>query len=219
MKNTREGSASAGRAARALLYTVLTVLVVGCLWLIAESILPGDRMPGTAVLKPAAEKNTAMEPTVRRGDFVMLSPMDGQALSVDTVVSYRTDEGFVLGRIIGADGGIYLIRGDAADAKDFAAVRQEDIRAVWNGFRIPLLGYLIIWAQSAPGIVLLVVAVVLLDFLISAAIRRRLRRSADFDAEAEGVAFSLCGLLVLAGGLVLGRLIHRESLPERRRRK
>ncbi len=151
-----------GKISRIIWLVALALLVLSCAILILQSILPIDRMPG--VLRPSAENNTSMSPTIKRGDFLLLrSAKDG--IEEGDVVSYKTDRGFALGRVIAEDGDEIIVRGDA----DSIAVKvaKENVRGIWNGFRIPLLGYPILWIQTAPGCIIFIALFILLDVAIS----------------------------------------------------
>ncbi len=161
-KNRASSWSSVGAVCRIALLVLLALFVFSCAVLILQSVIPTDRMPG--ILRPSAENNSAMSPTVKRGDFLLLrSANDG--IEEGDVISYKTVRGFALGRVIAEDGDEIIVRGDA----DSIAVKitKESVRGIWNGFRIPLLGYPILWIQTVPGCIVFIVLFILLDVAIS----------------------------------------------------
>lgn len=183
---------------RGLFIALLILLLLGCAVLIVQSLIPADRMPG--LLRPAAENNNTMSPTLRRGDFLLFrTPEDG--VKVGDVVSFRAETGFALGRVLAADGNSVRIKGDAEADSMAVIVPREAVRGVWNGFRIPLLGYPILLVQTAPGCLLVVLGVLLIDVLVwSAAGKRRFEES---ETETVGFAVAFGGVLLVFGGLLL----------------
>ncbi len=185
------------RGVRILWKTLLCMVILSCIVLIAESVLWSSQIPGNFVFKPGVEKNHAMEPTVKRGDFIILVRVNDTLLQEGAVVSYQFEQQFVLGRIVATENGAYWIKGDA-DAKDTAKlVQKEEIRGVWNGFRIPILGYPILWVQTVPGFVLIFVLFLMLDLLLSALIRRKVKKEGKEPDRNTG--FGFCGVLLLNG--------------------
>lgn len=220
MEKTHTGAGNGFlRFLKGILYLVIAVLMLSSVLLIAESLLFGDRIPGNLNWKPAAAETEAMNPTVKKGDLVILRSVRDDDLTVGTVVSYYTDGGYVLGRITERHGAISLVRGDAET--ESVAVQNADIRGIWNGTRIPLLGYLVAGIQDAPGVVLMIVAVILM-FMIVMAIARR-SEAGDGDgavvyipsSESEGLAFVLCSLSLLGGGLYLRHIVRKGGETER----
>ncbi len=210
------------RFLKGILYLVIAVLMLSSVLLIAESLLFGDRIPGNINWKPAAAKTESMAPTVKKGDLVILRSVRDDDLTVGTVVSYYTDGGYVLGRITERHGSVSLVRGDAET--ESVAVETAEIRGIWNGTRIPVIGYLVAGVQGAPGIVLIIVAVILL-FMIVMAIAHRSEAGGAGDvgdavvyipsSESEGLAFVLCSLSLLGGGLYLRHVIRKGGETER----
>ena len=160
-----------------------------------------------------------MNPTVKKGDLVILRSVRDDDLTAGTVVSYYTDGGYVLGRITERHGEISLVRGDAET--ESVAVQNSEIRGVWNGTRIPFVGYFVAGIQDAPGIVLMIVAVILLFMIVMAIARRSEAGDGDgavvyiASSESEGLAFVLCCLSLLGGGLYLRHIVRKGDETER----
>ncbi len=228
MSDNTKDSASSRRTiwviCRIFLLVLLALFVLSCAVLILQSVLPIDRMPG--LLRPSAENNSAMSPTVKRGDFLLLrSAKDG--VKTGDVVSYKSGRGFTLGRVISEDGDEIIVKGDA----DCVAVKiaKESVRGIWNGFRIPLLGYPILWIQTVPGCIIFIVLFILLDVAISLLAGKKKQKDAENienieSSEAEkntkeseaddDEGFAIGGFLILRGWSRLKRRIN-----ERKARK
>ena len=219
-RRTRDGRSPVSDFFRFAFHTVLVILLsifaLSSIILIAESVLPGDRMPG--LLRPSAVNSATMAPTVRRGDFILLGS-SGDRFEKGDVISYSTEEGFALGRIVGMVGSDCLVKGDAEPDTAVVRIEKERIRGVWSGFRIPWLGYPILWIRTAPGFVLSVLAILLIILMVSAFSRKKRRIGDACEAEVQGVGASLCASLLLLGSIFLTLWIQKNKRDDRRARK
>ena len=193
--HTNRGAAvrrKVGASCRIALLILLILLILSCITLILQSVLPGDSMPG--ILRPSAENRDTMFPTVTRGDFLLLrSPAGGVA--VNDVVSYRVDGGFVLGRVTAADDATVTVKGDAETAAFAVTIEKSAIRGVFSGFRIPLLGYPILWMQTVPGCLLFLFVFLLLDLLAAVLLQKKNGENGADDF----AGFAMGGVLLLRG--------------------
>lgn len=203
-----------------VLTVILAIIVLNCVFLVAESFLYGDKIPGFFSLKPGAEGNETMEPTIRMGDFIILNSVGNRELSEGDVISYRTGGGFAIGRILTVNGNVFMVKGDAEADKDAVPVQIEEIRGVWNGFRIPILGYLFLCMRTVPGFILILLILLLLDGIMSVYLRRKASKSDDEDLRSLTEDFALCGTLCLGNWILFSKGKRGASAvkSERRRR-
>lgn len=197
-------------ALRVVLLVLAGCIVLTSLLLVLQSVLPGDQMPG--LLRPSAENTGVMAPAVCRGDFILLRSV-GDGPEVGDVVSYRAAEQgtFALGRVVAEDESGYLVRGDAETPETGILVEKDRIRGIFTGFRIPFLGYPILFLQTVPGFITAVLVFLLMDVLLTVFLRRR--RPDDGTAE-QGTGFALCGLLLVDGGTKLVRRVRKQTTKD-----
>ncbi|MUG47316.1 signal peptidase I SipW [Paenibacillus woosongensis] len=109
----------------------------------------------------------SMEPTIRTGSVIAISPHHagtGIPFQAGDIITYRADEQrLITHRIIevrsSEAGGqiMYRTQGDNNDAPDSALVVPSNIVGVYTGFTIPYAGYLLRFAGSKAGSLLLLV--------------------------------------------------------------
>lgn len=203
MKSTSNATAakkSASQTVKKCLLIALTVLLcivlLSSVILIFEAFAFRDRIPGNIVYKPAAEKHGNMSPTIKKGDYIILKALGDRELGEGDVISYRIpDKGFVLGRIQAVDGEKYFVFGDAETAETGVLVSRSDIRGVWNGFRIPLVGWVFILCQTVWGFAAALALIIAIDVLISALMRKKAEDLGKKDLKTVGLG--LAGILIL----------------------
>ena len=97
----------------------------------------------------------SMEPALSPGDVVIVS--DSASVQVGDVITFDGGDTVpITHRIIGVEDGQYITKGDANENVDGAAVPPANVlgRVVLT---IPLVGYVILWANTPVGQILLVV--------------------------------------------------------------
>ena len=185
------------------LTVILCIILLSSAILIFEAFLFGDRIPGNFVIKPAAENHENMAPAIKKGDFIILVSIGNRTLEEGDVVSYYVPEkGFVLGRIISSDGEKYAVRGDTDTDAASMLVSRDDMRGLWKGFRIPLLGWLYIWCQTVWGFIIALILIIAIDILVSALMRNKAEKNGEGDEKTVGLG--LIGMLV-ANAIMSGK--------------
>lgn len=95
----------------------------------------------------------SMEPAISPGDVVIV---DGSAaVAVGDVITYRDGEISTTHRVVGVEDGQYVTQGDANGGPDAALVPPELVIGTVT-LTIPLIGHVILWANSPVGYVSLV---------------------------------------------------------------
>jgi len=118
----------------------------------------------------------------------------------DVVSYYVAEKGFVLGRIVSTDGEKYAVRGDTDTAS--MLVSRDDMRGLWKGFRIPLLGWLYIWCQTIWGFIIALILIIAIDILVSVLMRNKAEKNGKGDEKTVGLG--LIGMLV-ASAIMSGK--------------
>lgn len=133
---------------------VLLVLIVGAVVLAA--------LPGVIGMDESyVVRSDSMSPAIGAGSVVFVSSTPAADLQVGDVITFRrTESSRVTHRIVDvkrADGDLrFETKGDANEEADSAIVRADQVVGRVS-FTLPLLGYLLAFAQSPVGIILLLV--------------------------------------------------------------
>lgn len=103
----------------------------------------------------------SMEPEIPTGSIISIQPVDDPTrFEEGDVVTFRTrDEILVTHRIIEikGDGQQYVTQGDNNNGPDIEPVLAENIVGEYTGFHIPYVGYVLDYANSKQGAVLLLI--------------------------------------------------------------
>ncbi len=138
----------------------------------------------TVVLGWAATviESSSMQPTVVRGDIVLLRPIDGRA-DVGAVVRFPADDGgtSIVHRVVDIDleAGAYVTKGDANRNDDQALVPFDDVDGVGIAL-IPLVGHPALWFQEGSYLTLALMVLAGAGVVLGG-LGADARRSADGD--------------------------------------
>ena len=175
------------------LLAVLCFIVLASAVLIVQSFLPQDKMPGW--LSPSIEKNDNMAPAINKGDFLFMRSADG-GISEGDVVSYKTQSGFVLARVISVNDGELVVKGDNELDAFAATIQKSSVCGVWGGFKIPWCGGFLVWLQTPQGLCIFLVIMLLADLLISWLMQLNAVKK---GGDGKGVGAGIGGTLLLGG--------------------
>lgn len=137
-----------------LYYTGITLLLTISLLSVISSTQPN--LP----IKLFSVESGSMTPTINKGDIIAVST-NNNTYNVDDIITFRTGnhQGALNNthRIIEiTQANTYITQGDNNQAKDIDPVSQEQIIGKYI-FRIPLLGYPILFIQTIPGFIFLII--------------------------------------------------------------
>lgn len=127
--------------------------------------------------------STAMKPTVRPGDLVLLHEADPDDLAVGDVVAHREDGDIKISRVIAVPsgfGGTFALRGDNREDNEPTDADADSVIGT-TGARLPLLGWLLVLVRSTAG-QLFIAAVCFFGF--AAAFRARYREHGALEEAA-----------------------------------
>lgn len=130
---------------------IILILLLGVFFLLATSTLPFDT-------KIYSVRSGSMEPTIPSGSLIVVVPADfysqGDIITFKSSTESKTTTHRIF-RTHEAHGENYFItKGDANDALDSPMVHNSDIVGKLK-FSLPLLGYLISFIKTVPGLILL----------------------------------------------------------------
>lgn len=139
-----------------LLLVIMAVLVFS----MVQTRLTGAA-PGLAGYQMYIVQGGSMSPTFEMGSLAFVRSVDPRELTEGAIITYHSSEGKTLTthritEVHNEDGQVYFTtRGDANNINDWLPVYPEDIIGQVVG-TIPYVGYLMHFAQTKAGIVLLV---------------------------------------------------------------
>jgi signal peptidase I len=105
----------------------------------------------------------SMEPTFKTGSIIAVKPVaDTANLKEKDIITYmQQDQSLVTHRIIEVikqgDQVMYQTKGDNNEDADTQPILSQNVVAIYTGFTIPLLGYLIDFAKSSKGMAALLI--------------------------------------------------------------
>lgn len=142
-------------AVKVLLTAVIGVLLLYNGYVLAARYVTGERMPAVFGFSFAVVVTGSMEPQISAGDFIVNKAKEGYEIG-DVITFYDAQMGeYVTHRVILAEQGSYVTKGDANNAADSFSVPAEavvgEVVAVWRG-----AGSVIGFFQSPLGLFLLV---------------------------------------------------------------
>lgn len=103
----------------------------------------------------------SMEPEIQTGSIISIKPVDDPTrFKKGDVITFRTrDDTLITHRIIEVkgDGQQYITQGDGNNGPDVEPVLAENIVGEYTGFNVPYIGYVLQYANSKQGAVLLLI--------------------------------------------------------------
>jgi signal peptidase len=104
----------------------------------------------------------SMEPALSPGDVVLVAPREASTLEPMDIITFMTEDGVrVTHRVVDkgtdADGTSFVTKGDANEEADGGVVDARNVTGQVH-YSVPRVGYLIAWARTPLGLVLLVLA-------------------------------------------------------------
>src|SRR5699024_796912 len=96
----------------------------------------------------------SMEPSIQTGSIIAIKlKSDETNFKKDDVITFLTENNsIVTHRIVKTDGKEYITKGDANNINDLKSVSTENIIGKYNGFTIPLVGYIFHFISSKQGV-------------------------------------------------------------------
>lgn len=119
-------------------------------------------------LKPEVVTTGSMTPAYKIGTIIYYKKVDLSEIQVGDAISYRLNNGeMVTHRVVQIENGNYYTKGDANNVKDATPATASTIEGKIVGPVIPVLGYAVAYVNSHLYVVLIIVAILLAEFLLS----------------------------------------------------
>ena len=137
-----------------VIYIITLVIVFVFAFFVVISAIP---FPGG--LKMSVVKSGSMAPAIKSGDLIFSQRQD--TYTTDEIVTYiprgeNRQIQSITHRIIDTRDGFYITKGDANPSEDSEPISLNQIKGKYR-FRVPLLGYLVGFAKTTLGLVLLII--------------------------------------------------------------
>ena len=119
-------------------------------------------------LKPEVVTTGSMAPTYKVGTIIYYKKVDLSEIQIGDAISYRLNNGeMVTHRVVEIKNGNYFTKGDANNVKDATPATASTIEGKIVGPVVPVLGYGVAYVNSHLYVVLVIVAILLAEFLLS----------------------------------------------------
>lgn len=147
---------------------LLPILFFNCVLIVKGIANPND-VPRIGKSAPLIVLTDSMNPNIKAGDLIICKKVDASTIKVGDVISffdpspYSNENTIVTHRVVEVEvdrwtGEIsFWTQGDNNNKVDGFAVPQDNLVGVWTGFRIGIIGYLIMFMQSTWGLIICIV--------------------------------------------------------------
>ena len=170
---------------------LIPVLILNCI-LILQTVFNPDEVPSIGKHTPLIVLTESMELEILAGDLIVTKVTPTDEIELGDVISYfdpaSKSDSVVTHRVIAItelDGALaFRTQGDNNDIEDRHPVPAEKVIGVWTGFRVRYLGNVMLFMQSAPGLILCVALPVAAVIVLEVIKRRRAdgKKQDDIDA-------------------------------------
>ncbi|MFD2924771.1 signal peptidase I SipW [Halobacillus naozhouensis] len=142
--------------------TLLFILLIFMAFVVISSKVSGGE-PNIFGYQFKTVLSGSMEPAFQTGSIIAIKPVkESTTLKQGEVITFKTDKGTTvthrINEVKGTDNyPVYITKGDNNENRDSKPVLPKNVEAVYTGFTVPFVGYLLHYAQSKEGSALLVV--------------------------------------------------------------
>ena len=170
---------------------LIPILVLNMVLILKNAINP-DKVPSIGKMTPLIVLTESMEPKIKDGDLIVTKITATEDIEEDDVIAFfdpaSKDNSVVTHRVIGkyTEGGkVYFeTQGDNNDTADLYDVPADKVIGVWHGFRLPLLGHVMLFMQSPWGLIVCIALPVSLFVVLEVLHRRKTDKESKDDIDA-----------------------------------
>ena len=169
-----------GRIVSAILYIVLIPIIIFNLTLIVKSFLNPNQTPDFFGYKSFVIMSGSMEPTIKKGDAILVKEVPENAIRMNDIISFTTqNKTNVTHRIIGIaeENGKrkYTTKGDNNNTEDKERITYEQIDGKYQ-FKMSQFGVIINILKSKFTLMILVLIIILITCYKSRIKKRKEQR-------------------------------------------
>lgn len=154
-----------------LMIPILIVTFSGVVVVMEAMSSPND-IPGNFEYKPCVERYGLMEPDIQKGDLIIVQKTDVSTLEVGDVVAYHLDDTDSIGRIIYISQSGLTVKADSDSAGTEIFVPNGNIQGKWYGFRIPVLGWIVLFIQESWWLLIVIPAIIEMLIIVGNLLRK-----------------------------------------------
>lgn len=176
-----------------LLCSVLILIIICNLTIIIKGIFKPEEPPTMFGVAMLVDMSDCMY-EIDKGDLIFIVHEDMNKLYKDDIISFMEGRTIRLGRIISENIEViesgqkiktgFIAKADNWGEKFDTVVNDENSIGLFR-YRIPKLGFFILWAQTLPGILILVVIPLLLNFAYEYYLKRKHEKLLKEEAQEE----------------------------------
>ena len=144
-----------------VLFAVIILIVAVVVFFVFQSRIPGVT-PGIAGYRLYIVLSGSMEPALHTGSLVLVHSVNVDSLAVNDIITFKDFDGtdkLITHRIVAINSGEQLsfsTRGDANNVNDYKTIPASDVVGKVR-LTLPYVGYLMDFARSKLGILVLVI--------------------------------------------------------------
>ena len=170
---------------------LIPILILNMVLILKNAVNP-DQVPSIGKSTPLIVLTESMEPKIKSGDLIITKITATEDIGEEDVIAFfdpaSKSNSVVTHRVIDKyeEGGkIYFkTQGDNNDIADKHNVPAENVIGVWHGFRLPLLGHVMLFMQSTWGLIVCIALPVSLFVLFEVIQRRKKDKDSQSDIDA-----------------------------------
>ncbi len=154
------------------LIPMIIVVLSGSVLVIEAATSPND-IPGNFRYKPCVERYGLMEPTLQKGDLIIVERTDFSELEEGDIIAYHLDGQDSIGRIISIAHSGLNVKADNDESTGEVFVPTDCIQGKYYGFRIPFLGWIVLFIQNSWWVLILIPCFAEMCLILAALFKKR----------------------------------------------
>lgn len=175
---------------KTILLIHVLIVVFSCTILVVETMASSNSFPVNLEYMPCVERYGLMEPEIQKGDLIIIKKTDTSELNEGDVIAYYLDGNDSIGRIISISSSGLNIKADRDEMCNEIFIPLENIQGKWNGVRIPIVGWIILFVQNSWWILIIIPCLiemfVILGNLLRKSSSRKIQNKDDRTIKGKG---------------------------------